>query len=84
MEKRTALPKPPPASSTGSFFGMSVGVPVGPMTTTGSPGLKAAHSRDEVPISRTMRLKSPASGSVQAPVSAMPSVLRRVPSTRGE
>ena len=43
IEKSTALPRPPPASTTVSPVGISVGVPVGPMTTTGSPGFSAAH-----------------------------------------
>ena len=42
MEKSTALPRPPPASSTAESSGISVGVPVGPITTTGSPGWTAS------------------------------------------
>jgi hypothetical protein len=38
IENSTALPRPPPASTTDSPAGISVGVPVGPITTTGSPG----------------------------------------------
>ena len=39
IENRTALPSPPPASRTVSFSGISVGVPVGPITSTSSPSL---------------------------------------------
>ncbi len=83
MEKSTALPRPPPASSTVSLWAISVGAPVGPMSTTGSPGFSAAHSRDEEPISSTMVPSRPFSLSTHAPVSARPSMVRRVPSTTG-
>src|SRR3970282_1403307 len=45
MEKSTALPRPPPASTTVSPRGISVGVPVGPISTTGSPGRREARDR---------------------------------------
>ena len=82
MEKSTALPRPPPASSTVSPAGVSVGVPVGPMRITGSPGFSSMQRSEEPPISSTMVPTSPLSGSVQAPVSARPSMARVVPSTR--
>ncbi len=61
--------------------GISVGVPVGPMRTISSPGSSMAHSRDEPPISSTMSEIRPRAGSVHAPVSARPSIVRRMPST---
>ena len=64
--------------------GISVGVPVGPMTTTSSPTLSAASRRVETPISSAMSDRSPCSLSTHAPVSAMPSIASRVPSTTGE
>ena len=39
--------------------GISVGVPVGPMTTTGSPGCRYAHSRLDTPISRVISERRP-------------------------
>ena len=59
IEKSTALPRPPPASSTVSPSGISVGVPVGPMTTTGSPGFSSAQSRELPPISSTISESKP-------------------------
>src|SRR5947208_3230750 len=50
MEKRTALPRPPPARRIVSSCGISVGAPVGPMTTTGSPGSRYAQSGAELPL----------------------------------
>ena len=38
IENSTALPSPPPTSSTVSPAGVSVGCPVGPIRMTGSPG----------------------------------------------
>jgi len=49
------------------------------MTTTGSPGLSMAQRRDEPPISRMISDSRPRSGSVQAPVSAIPSITSLVP-----
>ena len=77
MEKRTALPRPPPHSSTVSSWTMSVGCPVGPIRMMGSFGSRAAHRRELPPISRTMVPRRPFSGSTQAPVSARPSMARR-------
>lgn len=56
---------------------------MGPMTTTGSPGRSAAHSREEPPISSTISDSRPVFGSVEAPVSASPSIAMLVPSTTG-
>ena len=72
MENSTALPSPPPASSTVSFGGVSLGVPVGPIRITGSPGFSSAQRSDDPPISRTMVESSPFSRSTDAPVSARP------------
>src|SRR5216684_1895032 len=83
MEKSTALPRPPPARRMVSLCGISVGVPVGPITTTGSPGWSVAQRRDEPPISRMISESRPRSGSVQAPVRAMPSITSLVPSITG-
>src|SRR5205814_736693 len=47
IENSTALPRPPPSSSTCLPSGISVGAPVGPMTTTLSPFRRYAHSRIE-------------------------------------
>ena len=59
MENSTALPSPPPTSSTVSFAGVSVGVPVGPIRITGSPGFSSAHRSDDPPISSTMVESNP-------------------------
>ena len=71
-------------SSTVSPDGVSVGVPVGPMRTTGSPGASCAHRSDEPPISSTMVDSNPCSRSTDAPVSASPSFASRVPSALRE
>ena len=64
---------------------ISVGVPVGPIRTTGSPGCSCAHRSDEPPISSTIVETRPRSRSTHAPVSARPSIASRVPArTRGE
>ena len=57
-------------------------MPVGPISTTGSPGLSSAHRSDEPPISSTMVETRPCSRSTHAPVSARPSIASRVPSAR--
>jgi len=67
------------ARATVSFSGISVGVPVGPMSTTSSPGSKRAHSRLEPPISKTIIDNNPRCLSTHAPVSAMPSIASRKP-----
>ena len=58
--------------------GISVGVPVGPITTTGSPG---SQRRAQARASRPSRARSatagPCSLSTHAPVSARPSIGRR-------
>ena len=82
IENSTALPSPPPSSSTFDFSGISVGAPVGPITTTGSPFFRYAHSRLDTPSSSAMSDSSPFSLSTQAPVSAMPSISSGVPLTR--
>ena len=74
MEKSTALPSPPPTSNAVSSAGVSVGVPVGPISMTGSPGFSRAHRSDDPPISRTIVESSPRSRSTEAPVSARPSI----------
>src|SRR5216684_3042160 len=66
MEKSTALPRPPPARRMVSLCGISVGVPVGPITTTGSPGWSVAQRRDEPPISRMISESRPRAPSVIA------------------
>ena len=81
IENSTALPRPPPTSTTVSPPAISVGVPVGPISTTGSPGFSSAQRSDEPPISSTIVETRPCSRSTQAPVSARPSIARRVPST---
>ena len=63
--------------------GISVGVPVAPMTMIRSPGRHSAQSRDDVPISSAISEISPSSLSTQAPVSASPSVTSTVSSIRG-
>ncbi len=68
--RRPAGPSPPP--------GVSVGVPVGPIRMTGSPGFSRAHRSDEPPISRTIVESSPLSRSTDAPVSARPSIASTV------
>ena len=71
--RRPAAPSRPPA--------ISVGVPVGPIRITGSPGFSSAHRSDEPPISSTIRSTAgPRSRSTQAPVSARPSIASVVPS----
>src|SRR2546430_2351987 len=67
MLNSTALPTPPPQSTTSSPFGMVDGAPVAPITTTGSPGLSAATSRDADPISSTIKDRRPRSPSPHAP-----------------
>jgi hypothetical protein len=57
---------------------ISVGDPVGPISTTGSPGFSSAQTSDEPPISSTITDTSPRSGSVQAPVMARPSIASTV------
>jgi hypothetical protein len=54
---------------------------VGPITITGSPFFREAIRRVDTPISRAMSESSPFSLSTHAPVSAMPSMLRRTPFT---
>ena len=54
--------------------GISVGVPVGPITTTGSPGLQVRAQAARPPISSMISESRPCVGSTQAPVSAMPSI----------
>ena len=83
IENSTALPRPPPASTTVSPGSISVGAPVGPISTTGSPGFSVAHRSDEPPISSTIVDTSPRSRSTQAPVSARPSIVSRVPARDG-
>jgi hypothetical protein len=78
IENSTALPRPPPAKSTVSRSGISVGAPVGPMTTTSSPTGSVASRRVEVPISSAISESSPFSLSTHAPVRAMPSIASRV------
>ncbi len=78
IENSTALPRPPPTRITVSPAGISVGEPVGPISTTGSPGCSSAHKSDEPPISSTMVETRPCSRSTQAPVIASPSIARRV------
>ena len=51
-----------------------------PSATTGSPGLSSTHRSDDPPISSTIVEMSPCSRSTHAPVSASPSIARRVPS----
>jgi hypothetical protein len=82
MENKTALPRPPPASSTVSPDGVSVGVPVGPIRITGSFGFSQAQRSDEPPISSTISPTRPCSRSVQAPVSARPSMVSVVSPVR--
>ena len=53
--------------------------PVGPISTTGSPGCSCAQRSEEPPISSTMVDTSPRSRSTHAPVSASPSITSRVP-----
>ena len=83
IENSTALPRPPPASSTVSPPGVSVGWPVGPMRITGSPGFSS-----DAEIGRAAHLQhddarpARAPTSTQAPVSARPSMASVVPSTR--
>src|SRR2546425_2277898 len=71
MEKSPALPRPPPASTTVSPRGISVGVPVGPISTTGSPGRRYASRSAEPPISSAITEIRPFSLSTQAPVIAL-------------
>ena len=75
IEKSTALPRPPPAAARSRLSGISVGAPVGPMTTTGSPFCRYAHEPDRArPARATISDSSPRSLSTHAPVSAMPSI----------
>ena len=64
------------------IYGVSLGVPVGPISTTGSPGASREHRSDDPPISSTIVDTSPLSRSTHAPVSASPSMPSRLPSTR--
>ena len=59
-----------------------MGVPVGPMRTTGCPAGSSAHRSLDPPISSTIVETSPCSRSTHAPVSARPSIESRVPSGR--
>jgi hypothetical protein len=61
IENNTALPSPPPTKSTVSPDGVSVGVPVGPIGITGSPGFSRAQRSEDPPISSTTVDTSPAS-----------------------
>ena len=80
IENSTALPSPPPASATASPpSGISVGVPVGPITMTGSSFSRPAHRRELPPISSTISDSRPFALSTHAPVSARPSIIRRLP-----
>ncbi len=62
---------------------MSVGVPVGPISTTGSPGFSTAQMSELPPISSTITDTRPRSGSVQAPVIARPSIASTVAAAPG-
>ncbi len=53
---------------------ISVGVPVGPINTTGSPGLSVAHKSADPPISNAINDTNPRSTSTEAPVRAIPSI----------
>jgi hypothetical protein len=75
------LPSPPPTSSTVSPPGVSVGVPVGPIRITGSPGFE-----QRAEVGRAAHLQHdgrerPRSRSTEAPVSEA-FHRERVPSTR--
>ena len=78
IENSTALPRPPPTSATVVLAWISVGVPVGPISTTRSPGCSVAQRSELPPISSAMTEISPRSLSVQAPVIARPSIASRV------
>ncbi len=56
----------------------AVGVPVGPISTTGSPGRSRAQRSELPPISSTITETRPRAGSVQAPVIARPSIASTV------
>ena len=56
-------------------------MPVGPITMTGSPFSRPAHRRELPPISSTISDSRPFSLSTHAPVSARPSIIRRLPFT---
>ena len=74
MLNSTALPRPPPTSATVVLAWISVGVPVGPISTTASPGFSVAHRSELPPISSAITETRPCAGSVQAPVMARPSI----------
>ena len=78
MLNSTALPSPPPTSATVVSGWISVGVPVGPISTTGSPGFSMAQRSELPPISSAITEIRPRSGSVQAPVIARPSIASSV------
>ena len=80
IENNTALPKPPPANNTCSPNGISVGEPVGPITTRLCPGFRYCTNREDAPISSTIMDNNPLSGSVQAPVIANASIVKDLPS----
>ncbi len=72
IENSTALPRPPPTSATVVSAWISVGVPVGPISTTGSPGLQqraqvgtAAHLQHDHRHQATLRI-GPGAGHRQA------------------
>ena len=69
--------RPPAAPFPSPAF--RVGVPVGPIRITGSPGFSSAHRSDDPPISSTMVESNPFSRSTDAPVSASPSIASVVP-----
>ena len=64
--------------STFSFFGICVGVPVGPITTILSPFFKVATNLEDTPISKTIMDSKPFSTFVSEPVIASPSIVRIV------